>query len=154
MAATASTVDSPGPALRYASAVGRWVLAATILGSGLASLDATVGGIALPAIGRDFDVGVDALQWVVNAYTLTLAGLLLLGGTLGDRYGRRRVFLGGVVWFAGASLLCGLAPGAPTLILARALQGVGAALLTPGSLALLQASFVPEDRSRAIGAWA
>ncbi|MDT7716916.1 MAG: hypothetical protein QOH09_2908 [Pseudonocardiales bacterium] len=153
MTATASTVDSPGPALRYASAVGRWVLAATILGSGLASLDATVVGIALPAIGRDFGVGVAALQWVVNAYTLALAGLLLLGGTLGDRYGRRRIFIVGTIWFAVASLGCALAPNAGVLILARALQGVGAALLTPGSLAILQASFVADDRSKALGAW-
>jgi len=141
------------PALRYASRIGRWVLAATVLGSGIASLDATVVGIALPAIGRDFHVDVATLQWVVDAYTLSLAGLLLLGGTLGDRYGRRRVFVIGTIWFALASLLCGIAPDATTLILARALQGVGAALLTPGSLAILQASFVEEDRSRAIGAW-
>ena len=88
-----------------------------------------------------------------DAYTLSLAGLLLLGGTLGDRYGRRRVFVIGTVWFAVASLLCGLAPNAATLIAARAIQGIGAALLTPGSLAILQASFVKDDRSRAIGAW-
>jgi EmrB/QacA subfamily drug resistance transporter len=124
-----------------------------VLGSGIASLDATVVGIALPAIGRDFHVGEASLQWVVDAYTLSLAGLLLLGGTLGDRYGRRKVFLIGTVWFALASLLCGVAPDATTLILARALQGVGAALLTPGSLAILQASFVADDRSKAIGAW-
>ena len=141
------------PELRYASPVGRWVLAATVLGSGIAAIDATVVGIALPAIGRDFHVQVATLQWVVDAYTLSLAGLLLLGGTLGDRYGRRRVFVIGTIWFALASLLCGLAPDATTLILARALQGVGAALLTPGSLAILQASFAAEDRSKAIGAW-
>src|ERR1700761_571274 len=141
------------PGLHYASPVGRWVLTATVLGSGIAALDATVVGIALPAIGRDFQVGEASLQWVVDAYTLALAGLLLLGGTLGDRYGRRKVFLVGTVWFALASLLCGLAPDATTLILARALQGVGAALLTPGSLAILQASFVADDRSKAIGAW-
>jgi EmrB/QacA subfamily drug resistance transporter len=142
-----------GPELRYATPRGHWVLLATVLGSGMAGLDATVVGIALPAIGRDFDVDVAGLQWVVNAYTLTLAGLLLLGGTLGDRYGRRRVFVVGTVWFAVASLLCGVAPDATTLILARALQGVGAALLTPGSLAILQASFTQQDRPRAIGAW-
>jgi EmrB/QacA subfamily drug resistance transporter len=129
------------------------VLTAAVLGSGIAGVDATVVGIALPAIGREFRVGVAGLQWVVNAYTLTLAGLLLLAGALGDRYGRRRVFLVGVVSFGVTSALCGLAPGGGALIAARALQGVGAALLTPGSLALLQASFVDDDRSRAIGAW-
>lgn len=141
------------PDLRTSSSRGRWVIAATVLGSGMASLDATVVGIALPTIGRNFHVGVDSLQWVVNAYTLTLAGLLLLGGTLGDTHGRRKVFMAGVVWFAVASLLCGIAPNAPVLIAARALQGVGGALLTPGSLAILQASFAPDDRSKAIGAW-
>jgi EmrB/QacA subfamily drug resistance transporter len=139
--------------LRVGTSAGRWVLLATVLGSGLAALDATVVNIALPTIGRDFDAGLSSLQWVVNAYTLTLAGFLLLGGALGDRYGRRRVFLIGVVWFAGASLLCAIAPNADALILARALQGVGAALLTPGSLAILEASFAPDDRAAAIGAW-
>jgi EmrB/QacA subfamily drug resistance transporter len=140
-------------ALRYDTRAGRWVVAATVLGSGIASLDATVVGIALPAISRDFHAGVDSLQWVINAYTLTLAGLLLLGGSLGDRFGRRRMFSLGTVWFAAASLLCGLAPNSEVLILARALQGIGAALLTPGSLAILQASFTESDRSKAIGAW-
>ena len=149
----ASGAGEAGSGLRFGTPAARWVVTAAVLGSGVAALDATVVGIALPAIGREFSVGVAALQWVSNAYTLTLAGLLLLGGTLGDRYGRRRVFVIGVMWFAGASLLCGLAPSAGWLILARALQGVGAALLTPGSLAILQASFVPKDRSRAIGAW-
>jgi hypothetical protein len=101
----------------------------------MASIDATVVGIALPAIGRDFGASLTVLQWVVTAYTLTLAGLLLFAGTLGDRYGRKRIFLAGVVWFALASLLCGLTPAAAVLIGARAVQGVGAALLTPGSLA-------------------
>src|SRR5262245_7510348 len=144
---------APTPGLAYATAAGRWVLTATILGSAIASIDATVVGIALPAIGRDFHTDIETLQWVVTAYTLTLAGLLLIAGALGDRYGRRRVFLAGVIWFAIASALCGLAPGSGTLIAARALQGVGAALLTPGSLAILQATFVPADRSKAIGAW-
>jgi EmrB/QacA subfamily drug resistance transporter len=139
--------------LTYRSAKGRWVLAATVLGSGMASLDATVVGIAVPRIGKDFHTGVSSLQWVVTAYTLTLAAFLLLGGTLGDRYGRRRVFMVGVVWFAIASAGCAAAPNSMTLIGARALQGIGAALLTPGSLAILQSSFVPADRSRAIGAW-
>jgi EmrB/QacA subfamily drug resistance transporter len=146
-----TAIETPG--LTLTGGAGRWVLTATVLGSGMAGLDATVVGIALPAIGREFDVGVEALQWVSTGYTLTLAGLLLLGGTLGDRFGRRRIFLIGVVWFGVASALCGLAPSSLTLILARGLQGVGAALLTPGSLAILQASFTEDDRGRAIGAW-
>ena len=144
--------QSPVPALRYASAAGRWVIAATVLGSGVAGLDATVVGIALPTIGREFRADVAGLQWVVTGYMLTLAGLLLLGGALGDRYGRKKVFIVGVIWFAAASLLCGLAPNTETLIAARALQGVGGALLTPGSLAIIEASFAPDDRSKAIGA--
>src|SRR3954451_2612189 len=142
-----------GDGLLVSTRAGRWVLLATILGSAMAGIDATVVGIALPSIGREFDVGLGSLQWVVTAYTLTLAGLLLVGGSLGDRYGRRRVFVIGVTWFAVASLVCGVAPNAPTLIAARALQGVGGALLTPGSLSILQASFAPSDRGRAIGAW-
>jgi len=139
--------------LRFGTASGRWTILATVLGSGIAALDGTVVGIALPAIGRQFHADVASLQWVVTGYTLSLAGLLLLGGALGDRFGRRRVFVVGVVWFAVASLLCGIAPSAGVLVGARILQGVGGALLTPGSLAILEASFVPEDRSRAIGAW-
>jgi EmrB/QacA subfamily drug resistance transporter len=147
-------VASSSPAgLSYASSPGRWVLVATILGSAMAAIDATVVGIALPAIGRDFHASLATLQWVVIAYTLTLAGLLLFSGALGDKYGRKRVFLAGVAWFAVASVLCGVTPDAPVLIVARAVQGVGAALLTPGSLAILEASFRPEDRSKAIGAW-
>src|SRR6266487_4403778 len=141
------------PGLRLASGPGRWVLFATVLGSAMASIDATVVGIALPAIGRDFDASLAALQWVVTAYTLTLAGLLLVAGALGDRYGRRLVFIAGVIWFAIASVLCGVALNAGMLIAARALQGVGAALLTPGSLAIIEASFHPDDRGRAIGMW-
>jgi EmrB/QacA subfamily drug resistance transporter len=139
--------------LSYREPAGRWVLFATVLGTGIAFLDATVVNIALPAIGREFDTGLAGLQWTVNGYTLTLASFILLGGSLGDRFGRRRVFVIGVVWFALASLLCGLAPNVETLVAARALQGVGGALLTPGSLAILQASFAEEDRGRAIGAW-
>src|ERR1700722_15807892 len=137
----------------YRSATGRGGVGATALGSGMALIDSTVVGIALPAIGRDFHSGVVELQWVTNAYTLTLSGLLLLGGALGDRFGRRRLFAIGTAWFAIASVLCGVAPDAPALIAARAVQGVGAALLTPGSLAIIQASFSQADRSKAIGAW-
>ena len=149
----AAAAAGPDTDIRYSSARGRWVLLGTVLGSAMASIDATVVGIALPAIGHDFHTTLSSLQWVVTAYTLTLAGLLLFAGAAGDKYGRRRVFLLGVVWFALASALCGAAPDAPFLIAARALQGVGAALLTPGSLAIIQASFRPDDRGRAIGAW-
>ncbi len=146
-----TTADAP--ALTYSSAPGRWVLAVTVLGSGIAALDATVVNIALPTIGRDFHTGIATLQWVMTGYTLTLAAFLMIGGSLGDRFGRRKVYLIGIVWFALASAACGLAPSALFLIVTRLLQGVGAALLTPGSLAILQASFVPADRGRAIGAW-
>jgi EmrB/QacA subfamily drug resistance transporter len=139
--------------LRIASARGRWTLLATVLGSSVVLLGSTVTNVALPRIGRDFGADLAVLQWTVNAYMLALAGLILLGGSLGDRLGRRRVFVVGVVWFAVASLLCGLAPNADTLIAARALQGVGGALLTPGSLAIIEASFHPDDRPRAIGLW-
>jgi EmrB/QacA subfamily drug resistance transporter len=139
--------------LRLSSGPGRWVLTAMVLGSAMTAIDSTVVGIALPAIGRNFSLSVSSLQWVVTAYLISLAGLLLVGGALGDRYGRRRVFVIGVVWFALSSLVCALAPDAGSLIAGRALQGIGGALLTPGSLAILQASFAPDDRPRAIGAW-
>jgi EmrB/QacA subfamily drug resistance transporter len=139
--------------LAFSSARGRWVLTATVLGTGIAFLDSTVVGIALPSIGRAFGGGVGTLQWVITGYSLTLAAFLLLGGSLGDRLGRRRVFSFGIAWFAVGSALCGIAPNAAFLIWARVLQGIGGALLTPGSLAIIQASFRPEDRSRAIGAW-
>jgi EmrB/QacA subfamily drug resistance transporter len=135
------------------TAAGRWVLFTTVLGSGMVMIDGTVVNVALERIGTELDAGFTGLQWTVNAYTLTLASLILLGGSLGDRFGRRRVFVFGVVWFALASLLCGLAPDVGTLVAARALQGVGGALLTPGSLALISASFHGPDRAAAIGAW-
>jgi EmrB/QacA subfamily drug resistance transporter len=135
------------------SASGRWIIAATALGSAVAMLDGTVVGIALPTIGREFDTGLSALQWTVTAYTLTLSALILIGGSLGDHYGRRRIFVIGVLWFAVASLLCGIAPNAGVLVAARALQGVGGAMLTPGSLAIIQSSFRQEDKAQAIGMW-
>ncbi|MFF6815585.1 MFS transporter [Streptomyces sp. NPDC012403] len=148
-----SPTPEPPAVLRIASARGRWTLLATVLGSGVVLLGSTVTNVALPHIGKDFDADLAVLQWTVNAYMLTLAGLILLGGSLGDRFGRRRVFVLGIVWFAVASLLCGLAPDTTTLIAARALQGVGGALLTPGSLAIIETSFHPDDRPRAIGLW-
>lgn len=134
-------------------AAGRWVVLAAVLGSGMALLDSTVVNVAVRPIGADLDASLSQLQWVVNAYMLSLASLILVGGSLGDRLGRRRVFVVGVVWFAVASAACGLAQDANQLILARALQGIGAALLTPGSLALIQATLIPADRARAIGIW-
>ncbi|GHA21456.1 MFS transporter [Streptomyces spiroverticillatus] len=152
-AAADESAPDPVPSLRIASARGRWTLLATVLGSSVVLLGSTVTNVALPRIGLDFGADLAVLQWTVNAYMLTLAGLILLGGSLGDRLGRRRIFVVGVVWFAVASLLCGLVPDAGTLIVARALQGIGGALLTPGSLAIIEASFHPDDRPRAIGLW-
>jgi MFS family permease len=149
---TSALPPAAEPAIAFGSPRARWVVAATVLGSGLAFIDATVVNVALPSIGDSLGAGLPSLTWVINAYTLTLASMILLGGSLGDRFGRRRVFVIGVVWFALASLLCGLAPNAGILIAARALQGVGGALLTRGSLAILQSAFRPEDRGRAIGA--
>ena len=143
----------PAGGLRLHSARGRWVIAATVLGAGIVMIDGTVVNVALPAIGRTFHSGLQTLQWTVTAYTLTLAAFILVGGSIGDHYGRRRSFVVGVLWFAAASLLCGIAPSAGVLIAARALQGVGAALLIPESLAIIQAVFRPEDRAQAIGTW-
>src|SRR5690242_20757656 len=150
-----ATTDAAAPAdgLILHSAKGRIALVATVAASGMASLDATVVSVALPHIGADFHASVSALQWVLTGYLLALASLILLGGALGDRFGRRRVFVIGAVWFAGASLLCGAAPNIEVLVGARILQGVGGALLTPGSLAILQASFRKDDRAAAVGAW-
>ena len=135
------------------STTGRVALVATVSASGMASLDATVVNVALPRIAEDLDASIGALQWVLTGYLLALASLILLGGALGDRFGRRKVFVIGTVWFAAASLICGAAPSIEVLVAARILQGVGGALLTPGSLAILQASFRRSDRAAAVGAW-
>src|SRR6476620_5591171 len=132
---------------------GRWLVAVTVLASGMAFLDATAVQVALPSMGRELAAGLSGLQWTITGYTLTLASLILLGGCLVDRKRRRKVFVIGVCWFAGASMLCGLAQTTGQLVAARALQGIGGALLTPGSLALIQASFRHQDRARAIGLW-
>ena len=147
------TAPLRGAPVRYGTPAGRWVIAASVLGSGIAFLDGTVVNVALPAIGRDLDSGLAGLQWTIDGYLLTLGALLLLGGSLGDLYGRRRMFVVGLVAFTAASALCGIAPSMGALVGARALQGVGGALLVPGSLALLAASFAPEDRGKAVGAW-
>jgi EmrB/QacA subfamily drug resistance transporter len=146
-------VDSAPEAVRLGTPAGRAVIAAATLGSGIVFLDGTVVNVALRTIGEDLGASLAELQWITNGYLLSLSSLILLGGSLGDRFGRRRVFVIGVVWFALASLMCGLAPGPDLLIAARVLQGVGGALLTPGSLAMIQGAFAHEDRAPAIGAW-
>lgn len=132
----------------------RWVLPATILGSSLGFIDGSVVNVALPAIQSDLDAGLATTQWVVNGYMLMLASLILLGGTVGDRFGQRRIFLAGLVGFTLASIACALAPTPVTLIAARVIQGIAAAFLIPASLALIGSAFTGEDRGKAIGTWA
>ncbi|HET8785614.1 MAG TPA: MFS transporter, partial [Candidatus Limnocylindrales bacterium] len=131
-----------------------WTLAAMCLGLGMTSLDLTVVNVALPSIGRDLDAGLTALEWVVNAYTLALAVLLVMGGRLGDLYGRRRCFVIGVVVFAVGSIAAGVAPDETVLIISRAVQGIGAAFVIPATLSILSSVFPAEERGRAIGIWA
>ena len=145
------TPDNSG--IRYGTKPARWILLATVLGSGMAFLDGTVVNVALPAIGKNFGASVAGLQWVLTGYLITLSALILIGGSLGDIFGRRRVFLVGVAWFSTASLLCAVAPTLGILVAARTLQGIGGALLVPGSLSIIQSSFYSEDRGRAIGTW-
>lgn len=135
------------------SRTGRLVVTTAVLGSAVAQLTATVVNVALPTLANDLDAGSADQQWVVNAYLVTLASLVLIGGSIGDRWGRVRVYRLGVAWFAGASLLCAVAPSVGWLIAARLLQGVGGALLTPGSLAIIEATLHRDDRGRAVGAW-
>lgn len=132
----------------------RWVLSATILGSSLGFIDGSVVNVALPAIQSDLDAGLAAVQWVVNGYMLMLGSLILLGGTIGDRFGQRHIFLMGLVGFALASIACAIAPSPLTLIIARIIQGVAAAFLVPSSLALISSAFTGEARGKAIGTWA
>ncbi len=159
----AATDPSPGgcgcqgtgePFVRAGTPAGNWVLLAVVLGSGMAFIDGSIVNVALPRIGDDLDADVSELQWIVNAYLLSLASLILVGGGLGDRFGRRRVFHIGIGWFGAASLLCAIAQTPDQLVLARLVQGIGGALLTPGSLAIIQASFRPADRGKVIGQWA
>ena len=132
---------------------GVWVLVATILGSSMVFIDGTVVNVALPALQAGLNATVTDVQWVVESYALFLAALLLVGGSLGDLYGRRKIFIVGTVLFAAASCWCGLATSVGELIVARGVQGVGGALLVPGSLALISSSFCEEERGRAIGTW-
>ena len=132
---------------------GVWILVTTIIGSSMAFIDSTVVNVALPALQNNFGASVVGVQWVVESYGLTLAALILVGGSMGDLFGRRRMFLLGVAVFAIASIACGLASSIQQLIAARAIQGIGAAFLVPGSLALISASFAESERGRAIGTW-
>src|SRR5688572_10171801 len=131
-----------------------WVLAATILGSSTAFIDGSVVSVALPAMQADLAAPVSEAQWIVNAYMLLLGALILIGGAAGDHFGRRLIFVIGVLVFTAASVACGFAPNAAALIVARAVQGAGAALLVPTSLAIISAAFPEEERGRAIGTWA
>src|SRR5204862_7905048 len=148
-----SVIRSRPAAAPCSKRAGRWVLAATILASSMAFIDGTVVNVALPALQANLNATIVDVQWVIEAYSLLLAALLLVGGSLGDHYGRRRVFLIGVALFALASAWCGLAPNTAQLIAARAAQGLGAALLVPGSLAIISSSFPENERGRAIGTW-
>nr|WP_255427424.1 MFS transporter [Yimella sp. cx-51] len=139
--------------LRLNEPAGRRLLVTAVAGSGMVFLDGTVANVALPKIGDELDADLAGLQWVINGYTLTLAAFILVGGSLGDRLGRKRVFAWGTAGFALTSVMVAVAPTIETLVAARLLQGLAAALMTPGSLALLQASFHPDDRMKAIGAW-
>ncbi len=145
---------APAGASPCTEAARPWVLAATILASAMAFIDASVVTIALPVLQTDLGAGIGALQWVVNAYTLILGALILIGGAAGDRFGRRRLFVLGTGLFAAASVGCALAPSVGSLIAARAVQGLGGAMMVPQSLAILSASFPPALRGRAIGTWA
>src|SRR6058998_3290606 len=142
-----------GSCERPATTNGPWILAATILGSSQAFIDSTVVNVALPALQSDLRETIADVQWVVESYALLLAALLLIGGSLGDLYGRRKIFAAGVVIFSVASAWCGLAPNIGQLIVARGIQGIGGALLVPGSLALISANFSEKERGRAIGTW-
>ena len=152
-AAHGAALNSSRTVVPLRSARGRGVLLATVLGSGIAFLDGTVVNVALPVLGRELHAGMAGLQWTVDAYLLTLTALLLVGGSLGDALGRKKMFVVGLAWFAIASAACGFSPSIGALIAARAVQGVGAALLIPGSLAVLHASFAEEEQGQAIGLW-
>ncbi|MFE0750960.1 MFS transporter [Gordonia sp. NPDC058843] len=149
-----SSADSESRGVPAASPAGRWLIVAAVLGSGVAFIDGTVVNVALPAIASDLDTGLRGQQWVLDGYLLTLSALLLIGGVAGDRYGRRLVFAGGLAVFAVATVACGLAPTVELLVVARIAQGVAAAAVVPGSLALINAEIQPSDRGAAVGLWA
>ena len=148
-----SAIKSRQPSATAHANAGRWVLVATVLGSSMVFIDSSVVNVVLPVLQADLHANAIELQWIVVGYTLFLSSLMLVGGSLGDHYGRRRIFVAGVILFAAASMLCGIAPNATLLIIARCVQGVGSAMLTPGSLALIGATFDDSQRGKAIGTW-
>src|SRR6185369_10961647 len=145
--------DQAPSARNRTASTGRWVLVASVLGSSLSFIDGAVVAVALPVVQRDLGASVSSAQWIVEAYQLFLSSLVLLGGSLADRWGRRRIFVIGTCLFAAASLACGIAPDTRTLIASRAIQGIGGALLVPASLAMLGAAYSEKDRGRAVGTW-
>src|SRR5277367_2872310 len=146
-------IRSTKPGVRRTTHARRWILAATILGSSMAFIDSTVVNVALPALQVSLHATIVGVQWVVESYGLSLAALILVGGSLGDRFGRRRTFLVGVGIFAAASVICGLSLNVQQLVIARCVQGVGAAFLVPGSLSIISACFDEQTRGQAIGTW-
>jgi len=148
-----AAIQSGSAAAPCAKSAEPWILAVTILGSSMAFIDSTIVNVALPALQKNLGGTVVDMQWVVEGYALFLSALILVGGSMGDLLGRRRMFLAGVALFAIASARCGLAPNIHQLVIARAIQGVGAAFLVPGSLSIISASFSEKERGRAIGTW-
>lgn len=146
-------INSVTESLLVSKNAGRWVLLVTILGSGMAFIDSTAMNVVLPVLQMELDATIPQMQWIIEAYALFMSSLMLFGGALGDKFGRKRIFALGVILFTGSSLWCGLSGSTPQLIVARAFQGVGGALLVPGSLAIINISFSESDRGRAIGTW-
>ncbi|MCK5391744.1 MAG: MFS transporter [Deltaproteobacteria bacterium] len=156
MTSTASSqdsIDTTSANFPVSKSVGRWVLLATILGSGMAFIDSTAMNVVIPVLQSELNATIPQVQWIMEAYALFMSSLMLLGGSLGDKFGRKRIFALGVVLFTGASIWCGLSPNTSQLIIARAFQGAGGALLIPGSLAIVNISFSDEHRGRAFGIW-
>lgn len=146
-------MDSVAVVHSLARGEGKWVLLVTILGSGMAFIDSTAMNVVLPVLQLELNATIPQMQWIVEAYAIFMSSLMLLGGALGDKFGRKRMFALGVVIFSLASIWCGVAPSTGHLIVARAFQGVGGALLVPGSLAIVNVSFSEKERGRAFGTW-
>jgi len=146
-------VDTTSANFPVSQRVGRWVLLATILGSGMAFIDSTAMNVVIPVLQSELNATIPQVQWIMEAYALFMSSLMLLGGALGDKFGRKRIFALGILLFTGSSIWCGLSPSTSQLIVARAFQGAGGALLVPGSLAIVNISFSDERRGRAIGIW-